>query len=705
MRLIVQWLAILTVLMAAACESAVTEPTATPSPPTPTTAPTSEPTREPVADATPFFGRSVLPGRSAATLRILHTAQDTPALDIYLDDSIYTRSLGLSLSTGLSPVLPGTYNLQVKLRGEDAVIAETPLTLEAGRTTDVIALSAEEGLRLIVIDGPEETLDPGIGMVRTVNALYGNGTLQTVLNDSTIPGTMALGESNEPYKFDQGDLEVSIQSDGTEILSETRRLRELTYMLLVVTGTPERPLLLVQEAPVLSRYSLRVVNASAEAREIDVYFDGALVAANLGYGGATERTAYANVPASVSVHAANADLAVSTPLIDGYAIRPRAGVDATLAIYGTGDDLRAMWIEDDLSPVPPGQSRIVFAHVLPKTNALRAGVNSTDLEEILPLAYGSASAPVIFDEGEPRLFFRDAGDADSIAELRQAVPIEAGRSILYFITGAQTGDETPPLMLQEPVEIDETLSADSIEPVRSEYRVRFVNAIVSQPLIDVEQEGQIAATNLRYGEGTDLITLDFESVVMNARMSSNGATLVDQHIGFPRAGDYTIYIVGTPENGITTALIEDESLRSITGSDQAPTVRLVNLTRDSSAVFGMALSPIRTGDSTPVSTPQPVFTLQPVPTAAGQPGLDLGRRRLPVGMPVAIVGVAGIGASRPILPQPSAEIYVINQGNEIVAELGVVEFATGTHTDIVVYEYPTATETLAAAFALVYPPR
>ena len=57
------------------------------------------------------------------------------------------------------------------------------------------------------------------------------------------------------------------------------------------------------------------------------------------------------------------------------------------------------------------------------------------------------------------------------------------------------------------------------------------------------------------------------------------------------------------------------------------------------------------------------------------------------------------------MPQPSAEIYVINQSNEIVAELGVVEFATGTHTDIVVYEYPTATETLAAAFALVYPPR
>lgn len=699
MRFIVRWLAILSVLLAAACESVVIEPTVTPSPPTPTIAPTAEPTRAPIAEATPFFGRSVPQGRNAASLRILHSAQESPALDIYLDGVEYSRSLGQSLSTGLTAVLPGTYTLHVEPRGEDTVLAETSVTLEAGRITDVIAIAAEDGLKLIVIHGPTETVDPGTGMVRAVNALSDGSTLQAILNDSTIPGSLTLGEWNEPFRFDQGEIEVVIQSDGTEILSETRRLRELTYLLLVVSGTPERPQIVVQEAPLMSRYNLRVVNVSETAREIDVYFDGALVAANLGYGAATERTTYANAPASVSVHAANADLAVSTPLLEGYAVNPKAGSNTTLAIYGTPEDLRAIWIEDDLSPVPVGQSRVMFAHVLPEANALRAGVNSTDLEEIQPITYGGVSAPVYFDEGELRLFFRDAAAVDSIVELRQALSIEAGQSILYFVTGAEAGDETPPLMLQETVFVDETLSADPVEPVRGQHRVRFVNAIVSQPQIDIEQEGQSAATNLRYGEGTELITTDFDSVVMNAHMSSNGATLVDQHIGFPSTGDYTIYIVGTPENGITAALVDDQSLLPITSGDQAPTVRLVNLTRDDSAVFGLAIAPIRSAES----TPRP--TLQPVPTAPGQQGLDLGRRRLPVGLPVPIVGVEGVGASRSILTQPRAEVFVINQVNEIVAELGVVEFATGTHTDIVVYEYRTATETLAAAFALVYPPR
>lgn len=706
MRLMVRWLAILTVLMAAACESVAPEPTATPSPPPPTIAPTdtpAQPTREPLANATPFFGRSVSPRRNAATLRILHTAQQAPALDIYLNDIEFTRSLGFGLSTGLTAVLPGTYSMQVKQRGADTVLAETSVTLNAGQTTDVIALAAEDDLRLVVIDGPDETLDPGVGMVSLVNALSGEDTLQAVLNGTTIPTSVGTGEATEPFRFDQGALDILVQSDGAEILSESRRVRELTYMLLIVTGTPERPQLIVQEAPMLSRYSLRVVNASEDVREIDVYFDGALVAADLGYGGVTARTTYANAPASVSVHAANADLAVSTPLLENYAINPRAGVDATLAIYGTADNLRAMWIEDNLSPVPPEQSRIVFAHVLPTFNAVRAGVNSSDLEELRPIPYGSASTPTFFSEGEVRLFFRDATDIDNIAELRQAVPIEAGKSILYFITGAQIGDETPPLMLEETVAVDETLNSGPVEAGRGDYRVRFVNAIVSQPLIDVEQEGQIAATNLRYGEGTDLITLDFESVVMNARMNSSGATLVDQHVGFPGPGDYTIYIVGTPENGITTVLIDDGSLTPITSSTQAATVRLVNLTRSSSAIFGLALAPVSGTDGT--QPPTTVPTLQPLPTAAGEPGMDLGRRRLPVGMTVQIVGVGAVSASRAILPSPRAEVYVINQNNEIVAELGVVEFATGTHTDIVVYEYPTATETLAAAFALVYPPR
>ena len=215
----------------------------------------------------------------------------------------------------------------------------------------------------------------------------------------------------------------------------------------------------------------------------------------------------------------------------------------------------------------------------------------------------------------------------------------------------------------------------------------------------MEQEGQIAATNLRYGEGTELITLSLESVVMNAHMSTSGAVLVDQHIGFPRPGDYTVYIVGTPDSGITAALIDDEPLQAITNSEQAPSVRLVNLSRDPDAIFGLALAPVRSGDSTAVPT------LQPAPTVANPDGIDLGRPRLPIGMPVPIVGIEGIGASRQVLTQARAETTVINQSNEIVAALGVVEYLPGTHTDIVVYEYRTATETLAAAFALVYPPR
>lgn len=703
MRLMVRWLAILTVLLAAACESGIIEPAATPpSAPTATDIPVEPsvtPNRQPLAEATAFFGRSVSSGRNAATLRITHTAEQAPALDIYLDGAEYARRLGQGLSTGLTPILPGSYVLHVEPRGEDIVLAETPITLVAGRVTDVIVVTGEDGLQLVVIDGPEETVEPGMGIVRTVNALSGESSLQAILNGSAIPDPMAAGEAHEPFKFEQGDLDVTLQVDGADILSETRRVRDLSYMLLIVTGTRDRPQVIVQEAPLLSRYSLRVINVNKDVREIDVYFDNALVASSLGYGSATERTVYANAPTRVSVHAANADLAVSTPLLDGYTITPRAGSDATLAIYGTADGVRAMWIEQDLSPVPVGYTRTVFAHVLPGVTALRAGVNSDDLEGLQPFAYGSASMPTLFSAGDIRLFFRDSTEVDRVVELRQSVPIEAAQSIVYFVTGAAVGDETPPLILGEAVAEDENLSADPSEPVHDQYRVRFVNAIASQPLIDIEQEDQPAASNLWYGEGTELITVNEESVLVNAHISSSGATLIDERIGFPRPGDYTIYIYGSPENGIAIGLIYDSTLPTISSSEQAPTVRLVNLTQDSSAIFGLALSTVRLGEGTPVPT------LQPIPTAENLDGLDLGRRRLPMGMPIPIAGVEGIGASRHVRTQTRAETYVINRESEIIAEMGIVEYETGRHTDIVVYEYRTEDETLAAAFALVYPTR
>lgn len=705
MRLIVRWLAILTVLLAAACESAVIEPTPTESSlPMPTltstlTAPvTAAPTRPPLAEATAFFGRSVKPGRDTATLRITHSAPQAPALDIYLDGADYALNLGPSLSTGLTLVLPGTYRLEASARGEDTPLAEATITLGAGRTTDVIAVSGADGLQLVVVEGPEEAVEPGTGIVQFVNTLP-DSPLEAIINGAALADLIGTDEVSEAVKFDQGDLAISVQSDGVEILAERYRARELTYMLLVLTGTRERPQLLIQQAPLLSRYTLRVINVSEDAREVDVYFDGALVAADLGYGNATARTLYANTPAMVSVHAANADLAVSTPLLSEYAISPRAGSNATLAIYGPADHLQAMWIEDDLSPVAPESSRLMFAHIVPDVRALHAGINSGDIETLQSFAYGHVSSPMTISEGDLRLYFRDAADINSIVELRQALPISGGQSILYFVTGAEIGDETPPLMFEEAVTVNEGETDAQSTPEQFDYRVRFVNAIVSQPMIDIEREGEIVARNLRYGEGTPLISLSEGSLMIRAVMSSSGATVIDEDIGFPRSGDYTIYIVGTPENGITTALIADSLLPPSKNGAQAPMVRLVNLTRDSSAIFGLALMPVRAGGITPVPT------AQALPTPDGQSAIDLGRRRVPLGVAVPVSGIKGVSASRQVLGKPGAETYVINQDNEIIATVGSVAYETGTHTDIVVYEYRTATEILATAFAVVYPPR
>src|SRR5690606_24983449 len=148
----------------------------------------------------------------------------------------------------------------------------------------------------------------------------------------------------------EGTVDLTFVADGAEIYANTMRLRPQMHTLFILTGIATRSQLLVFESPMLSLYSLRVVNLSTDAREIDVFFDDALVASDLPHQGITDRLTYATAPATLSVYAAGADLTISTPYLSGQRVSPTPGSTVTLAIYGPVADLRAAWIEQDMSP-------------------------------------------------------------------------------------------------------------------------------------------------------------------------------------------------------------------------------------------------------------------------------------------------------------------------------------------------------------------
>ncbi|NOG49255.1 MAG: DUF4397 domain-containing protein [Chloroflexi bacterium] len=322
------------------------------------------------------------------------------------------------------------------------------------------------------------------------------------------------------------------------------------------------------------QFGLRVINLSTEAREVDVYLTGELLTGGLAPNVATDRVSYPSGQYRLSVYSAGADLGASSPYIASQPVTARPGSIVTLALFGPVADMRWVWIEEDLSAVPQGKSRVVFVNAAAGSRAIRPGVGTSELADVGAVPLGGVSGPALLDAGSTRFFFRGDSMESDIVQLAEDVTVPSGQSIIFFVTGA----DDQPVLVDEQVSVDETLSTETGQPIESDYLVRFVNIMVSQQGIDLYVEGKLALTDLDYAISSEPVEVFGNSLGLSARLPAGGATLVDTRFALGDPGEYTVVIFGTVENGINARIIEDGDL-SFTSDD--PRVRLINLTQSS----------------------------------------------------------------------------------------------------------------------------
>lgn len=682
--------AVLCITILAACQPAAPEalPTIVPTPlPTviPETAtPAPTPRLRPTPRATSVFGPNISATTRTASLRVIHAVPDAGTLDARLAGDSLLSGLGFGRASSITPVIPGTYTLEIRSRAQetDEPIAAVDIEFLAGQIIDAVIVSDERGtLRIEHFDVTQPRLSEDQASVRFVHAMPGVGDIQ--VRAAASSSVLKPGAVSDGFAIPGQELIFTVINGAEEIFNDTLRVRPLTSTIAVVTGPRERPLLYTFEAPVPGQFSLRVINLSAEARAVDVYLTGELLTANLAPNSATDRVSYPSGQYRLSVYSAGADLNASTPYIGAQPITARPGSTVTLALFGPVADMRWVWVEEDLSAVPPGKSRVVFVNAAPGARAIRPGIGTSDLEGIGAVPLGGVSAPILLDTGPARLFFRDDSAESTIVQLSDNVAIPSGQSIVFFVTGTEDG----PAMLSERVTVDETLSAETGRPIEADYFVRFVNVMVSQQGVDIFVEDELALADLDYGISSQPIPVFTDTLGLSARLPGGGATLVDTRFALTDPGEYTVVIFGTVENGINARLIEDGDL-SVTSND--PRVRLINLTQSSTERYGLgfAIKPPQIVGG-PTATP----TLVPTATPEIPNEYEGGRARLPIGVFVSVVGVAEGQASLQIPTTSESLVYVIDQENGV---LGVIDGATlepGRHTDIFVFEYRTAVTT------------
>jgi hypothetical protein len=659
--------------------------------PTPPASPTPIPTAtrpQPTLTPSPtaFFGRGRVPETAQTPfVRVTNATAADSTFDLYLNGQLLQSGLRAGLAGISVPVLPGTYDLSLSPDG-------APLaTFEAvnGQITDLTLTGDPDQPQALTHRAPTEPLDAQSAWATVINALP-DTALQLSLDDQPV-ADLAAQSVAEPVVIARGDRQLRVSVGDAVLFEQPLRVQNRTSYTFIVSRNPQAPdQLTVQrlETVLQGRYSVRLIHLSPELREVDVYLNDAIWAQAVGYTGLAEPRTVTTAPQLLSVYTAGADRNASQPLIAPTPLNGRDDAELFLLLTGTPDQLRLIPFEPDRSPVPNGSSRYVFFNPLPDVSGLTTGE-----EGFQPLGYGQFSQPAVLPAQSTVFRFRDANNPDIDIIEEEPLDIEAGQSVLYAVSAR---DDLPAARYALPIEQSEALAQDGSALPQS--RLRFVNALATGVAIDIYVDGVLVFPSLIAGAGgplTNHIGAEFRLLV--AQSGGGGAALIDVVLPVATPSDYSVFIYGSPTDGLRAVAIDDAALLEVPGS---ATMRLVNLSLNLSDSMGISLVPYAP-DVTPVF-PTPTFPPPPDATPAPTPEL----LSLPLDVRLLLRNVQpGTASIQTFAPQTYFDALIVNADNRIIDRERAILIPVGQHYDLVAYTYRTESGVQTTSFIAPYPPR
>jgi hypothetical protein len=154
--------------------------------------------------------------------------------------------------------------------------------------------------------------------------------------------------------------------------------------------------------------NLRVVHASPDAPNVDIWVNGEVAISDLAFGEATE---YAELePGDYQIQVTPTGEAADTAVIDAT-VTLEAGSDYTVAAIGLVEAIDALVLTDDNAAPAEGQAHVRIVHASPDAPAVDVAVTGGPiLVENLP--FGEASSYIPVDAGTYDLEIRPTGTED-----------------------------------------------------------------------------------------------------------------------------------------------------------------------------------------------------------------------------------------------------------------------------------------------------
>lgn len=687
-------------LIAALVTACAQSPQATP---TPTESPTPEATatNTPQPEPTPLpsvleLTRATDPSQQAF-LSVAHAATSVPIFDVYVERLAIATNLNFGQATQPSGIVAGEYFLRVVPNGvrPDAgqILYETQLKLEGGDSLLLIFTTAPDGLLMSTFRQPLEPLESNQSRVTAIHAVPDGPEITMQQSGTSISVPMTFGNAAYPVVLPPGETALEFEVIGTAPLTYTLNLQERFSYVLVLAGTADNLTVIELRNPVAGLASVRAVNASANIGPVDIYLDRELLVGGLDYTRASDHQVRPTQQYTVDIFAAGADIAsveplLSTPLVvnnDDY---------ITLILEGNPQDLRLLPYRENRSLTTPTQARIAVINTLPQVPRTRIDLQDRNFTEVGELSYGNLPSVVDLTAGIYSFTWLSVenGSPSELVERAENVQLEPGRSYLYLMTG-RIGD--PPIILSDHIGFDENLVgfSEDVQPTPTlevPTRVRFINAIKGSVPLDVILSGQTLASNLAYGASSTPVNVDPVTHTLELRQSDGSLTLFTaDEITLEPSTPYTIVLSGFGTDFIETLLVDDSQV-DLTGD--SPHVRLINTTI--AGELTLALGESNTQGTATGST------------IIGEPVVsDINRRSMSYGIERirTVSETAGRAYSNVSLaPLGPHDLHLIDVSLEMIAlSIRLVDFAPGTHYDVIAYQNQDTT--LVEGFAVRYP--
>jgi hypothetical protein len=203
-------------------------------------------------------------------------------------------------------------------------------------------------------------------------------------------------------------------------------MRSTSRLLGILAGTA---LVAAMAVPVAAdehdNAMVRVVHASPDAPNVDVWVDGETVLTDVPF---TAVSDYLSVPAGTYSIAVSAT-GDTDPVIGPLDLTFEAGTATTIAAYGFVADITATVFSDDIE-IADGQAKLRAIHLSPSAPAdVDIALQGGDV--VVPgLSYPEASGYLTLDPGDYPLEIRAAGETD--AALQFEVTLEANTNYTAF---------------------------------------------------------------------------------------------------------------------------------------------------------------------------------------------------------------------------------------------------------------------------------